>query len=185
MRLWLAGVAFVVAACGSTPKESFYTLSDGSPPPPAPQAGAPTIHIGTVAVPEEVDRTPMVIRTGPGKVEIDDVNRWVEPLKNAIPRALAGMLMRELGTPNVLAGRGSAGAPPDFRIAIDVQRFESSFTEGATLDAAWTVTPAKGAARTGRTYAREAAPSADHAGIAAAHRRALEKLARDLASAIR
>ncbi|HET6264924.1 MAG TPA: ABC-type transport auxiliary lipoprotein family protein, partial [Usitatibacter sp.] len=70
-------------------------------------------------------------------------------------------------------------------VALDVQRFDSSFAEGATLDAAWTVTPAKGPSRSGRTFAREAAPSRDHAGIAAAHRRALEKLAREIAAAIK
>jgi uncharacterized lipoprotein YmbA len=109
----------------------------------------------------------------------------VEPLKTAIPRALAGMLMAELGTPRVLAGRGVAGPAPDFRVAIDVQRFESSLADGATLDAAWTVTPARGPARTGRTLAQERLPTRDHAGIAAAHRRALERLAKDLAAAIR
>jgi uncharacterized lipoprotein YmbA len=66
-----------------------------------------------------------------------------------------------------------------------VQRFESSFSEGATLDAVWTVTPAQGAARSGRTFVQEAAPTRDHAGIAAAHRKALEKLAADIATAIR
>jgi len=49
----------------------------------------------------------------------------------------------------------------------------------------WTVTPAQGAARSGRTFVQEAAPTRDHAGIAAAHRKALEKLAADIAAAIR
>ena len=44
---------------------------------------------------------------------------------------------------------------------------------------------AKGAARTGRTFAQEPAPTHDHAGIAAAHRKALEKLAADIAATIR
>jgi uncharacterized lipoprotein YmbA len=77
------------------------------------------------------------------------------------------------------------GTKADYRVAVDVQRFDSSFSEGATLDAAWTVTPAQGPARTGRTFAQEAAGSRDHAGIAAAHRKALEKLAADIAAAIR
>lgn len=184
MRTWMAA-ALLLAACGSTPKENFYTLS---PPPgalPAASPSAVSVYVGPVSVPESVDRTPMVLRTGSSQVEIDDLHRWVEPLKTAIPRALAEMLMRELGTPRVLAGRGAAGASPDYRVAIDVQRFESSLADGATLDAAWTVTPAKGPPRSGRTLAQEALPSRDHAGIAAAHRRALEKLAKDLAAAIR
>ena len=183
-RLWVVA-AFVLAACGSTPKENYYTLS--GPPVALPAAsGTPlSVYIGPVSVPESVDRSPMVVRTGANAVDIDDLHRWVEPLKTAIPRALAELLMRELGTPRVLAGRSSSGAPADFRVAVDVQRFESSLADGATLDAAWTVTPAKGAARNGRTLARETLPSKDHAGIAAAHRRALEALARDLAAAMK
>ena len=90
-----------------------------------------------------------------------------------------------LGTPHVVAGRLTSATPADYRVVLDVQRFDSSFAEGATLDVAWIVTPAKGPPRNGRTFAREAAPSRDHAGIAAAHRRALEKLAREIAAAIR
>ena len=181
--LALAAAALAVAACGSTPREHFYTLTEGGAPPPA-TASSLTVHVGLASVPEAVDRTPLVIRTGPNQVDIDDLHRWVEPLKSAIPRALAELLMRELGTPRVTAGR-QAPALADYRVAVDVQAFDSSFADGATLDAAWTVTPAQGAARSGRTFAREPAPSADAAGIAAAHRRALARLARDIAAAIR
>jgi hypothetical protein len=187
MRTALAmAAALLLAACGSTPKENYYTLSAEAGGPPAAAAGSVSVHVAApVAVPEAVDRSPMVIRTGASQVDIDDLHRWVEPLKHAIPRALAELLMRELGTPHVVAGRLTSATPADYRVALDVQRFDSSFAEGATLDAAWTVTPAKGPSRSGRTFAREAAPSRDHAGVAAAHRRALEKLAREIAAAIK
>lgn len=184
MRIWL-GCALLLAACGSTPKESFYTLSTAPGPLPAGSPSSLSVYVGPVSVPDAVDRTPMVLRTGPTQVEIDDLHRWAEPLKTAIPRALAEMLMRALGTPRVLAGRQSSSTLVDFRVAVDVQRFDSSLSEGATLDAAWTVTPKQGTARTGRTFAREPLPSRDHAGIAAAHARALEKLAQDLAAAMK
>lgn len=179
-----AAAALLLAACGSTPKESYYTLSASPAPPPA-ATSTLSVQVGPVAVPDAVDRSPMVVRTGPNEVQIDDLHRWVEPLKTAIPRALAELLMQDLGTSHVLAGRASSGTPVDYRVAVDVQRFESSFSEGATLDAAWTVTPAQGPARRGRTFAHEAAASSDHGGIAAAHRKALEKLAADIAAAIR
>jgi len=185
MRTLLLFAALVAAACGSTPKESYYTLSGTPMRLPAAGASALSVVVGPVAVPDAVDRSPMVVRTGPNEVSIDDLHRWVEPLKTGIPRALAELLMRELGTPRVVAGRSASGTAADYRVAVDVQRFESSFSEGATLDAVWTVTPAQGAARSGRTFVQEAAPTRDHAGIAAAHRKALEKLAADIATAIR
>lgn len=175
----------LLAACGSTPKETFYTLSPSPGPLPPGSPSSVSVYVGPVSVPDAVDRTPMVLRTGPTQVEIDDLHRWAEPLKTGIPRALAEMLMRALGTPRVLAGRQSSVSAVDFRVAVDVQRFDSSLTEGATLDAAWTVTPAQGPPRSGRTFAREPLPSRDHAGIAAAHARALERLAADLAGAMK
>lgn len=184
MRIWIAA-ALLAAACGSIPKETFYTLSPGPGPLPAASASSVSVYVGPVSVPDTVDRTPMVLRTSPTQVEIDDLHRWAEPLKTGIPRALAEMLMRSLGTPRVLAGRQSSASVVDFRVAVDVQRFDSSLTEGATLDAAWTVTPAQGTPRTGRTFAQEPLPTRDHAGIAAAHGRALERLAADLAAAIK
>jgi uncharacterized protein len=141
--------------------------------------------VGTVSVPEAVDRTAMVIRVGPNQVDIDDANRWAEPLKAALPRVLAENLRRELGSTNVYSTRQASTPAPDFRVGVDVHRFDSSLDEGATLDALWTVTPASGPARSGQTVAKVPAGSRDAAGIAAAHSKAVEALARDIAAAIR
>jgi uncharacterized protein len=172
----------LLAGCGSVPKESFYTLSS-APPIETTSPATITVHVGPVAIPDTVDRTPMVIRKGPNQVDIEDYHRWAEPLKTAIPRALAANLARELGGARVSSGRLS-NAAADVRVTLDVSRFESSFSEGATLEAAWTVTRKTGAPVNGRTLARVPAPSADYAGIAGAHSRALEQLAREIAATI-
>ena len=128
----------------------------------------------------------MVLRSGPNEVAIDEFHRWAEPLKSAIPRVLADSLMRELGTQRVMTTRQSSSLAFDYRVAVDVQRFDSSFDEGAAIDALWTIRGAKGGEpRTGRTVARESAPSRDAQGVAAAHGRAIENVARDIAAAIR
>jgi hypothetical protein len=156
-RAIAAGLLAALAACGSSPKENFFTLSGPQTPLPAGSASSLSVFVGPVSVPESVDRTAMVLRTGPHQVEIDDGNRWAEPLKSAIPRVVA-----------------------------ETQRFESSLGEGATLDALWSITATRGGApRTGRTLAQEPSPSKDHQGVAAAHSRALERLARDIAAALR
>jgi uncharacterized lipoprotein YmbA len=179
MRLLLL---LLVAACGTAPKENFYTLSSPAPV----EAAAPAalaIVVGPVTVPESVDRNPMVIRTGPNTVEVDDLHRWAEPLKAAIPRVVAANLARELGA-RVTTGRQATGAAADYRVAIDVSRFESSLAEGAMIEAAWVVSGKSGAPASGRSVLREAASPGDHAGIAGAHSRALERLAKEIAAAI-
>jgi uncharacterized lipoprotein YmbA len=176
----------LLAACGSTPKESFYTLAGPATPMPAEAASPVAIFVGPVTVPEAVDRTPLVVRTGPNSVDIDDFHRWAEPLKSAIPRVIAETLMRELATPRVMASRAGAAMPVDFKVAVEIQRFESSFADGATLDALWTVTATRGGApRTGRTTVQERTSFPDREGVAAAHSRALARLGRDIAAAIK
>ena len=186
MRASVLAAALLAAACGSSPKLNYYTVV----PEPATGAAAATsaglsVFVGPVTIPEDVDRTAMVVRTGPNQVEIRDGDRWSEPLKSAIPRALSEHLMRELGTNRVYASRQGASSPADMRVAVEIRRFESSLEGGATIDALWTVTPAKGAARSGRSVITEAAGSRDPAGIAAAHSRALARLAGELAVALR
>jgi uncharacterized lipoprotein YmbA len=97
---------------------------------------------------------------------------------------LAAHLARELGTARVSSSRQGSGGDADYRVGVDVTRFESSFTDGATLEAAWTISGKGGTVR-GRTVAQEAATPGDYAGLASAHSRALEKVARDIATAIR
>jgi uncharacterized lipoprotein YmbA len=175
-------LALFLSACGTTPRESFYTLAS-APPVESTAPAKMTVHVGPVAIPDTVDRTPMVIRKGPNEVEIEDFHRWAEPLKTGIPRALAANLARELGGSRVSSGRlGNTGA--DYQVTLDVSRFESSFSDGATLEATWTVIRKTGAPTTGRTLARAPAPSADYSGVASAHSRALEQLAREIAAAI-
>ena len=193
-RTWLAiaVAAFLVGACGggAAVRESFYTLSAPAGATPAGTTAATSnvsIFVGPVSVPESVDRTQMVLRTGANEVEVSEQYRWAEPLKSAIARVIAETLTRELGTQRVLTSRSAAALAVDYRVAIELQRFDSSLTDGATIDALWTITPAAsrgGAVRTGRTRVTEPA-SGDPASLAAAHSRALDRVGRDIAAALR
>jgi uncharacterized lipoprotein YmbA len=178
--------AAILAACGGAPvHESFYTLSLPASGAAMPSSASPAIFVGPVSVPEAVDRTQMVLRTGANEVEISEQYRWAEPLKNAIPRVIGETLSRELGTSRVLTSRSAAALPVDYRVAIEVQRFDSSLASGATVDALWTITRVDGGTRrAGRTLANEAA-TGDAGSLAAAHARALDRVGREIAAAIK
>ena len=186
-RLCVALALFLAACGGASVKESFYTLEGPEGPVPAANAESLAIFVGPVSVPEAVDRAPMVLRTGPNQVEIAEAHRWAEPLKSAIARVVSEHLMRELATPRVMASRAGTGTEVDYRVGLEVQRFDSSLQDGATIDVLWTVTPVKrgGAAKTGRTSLREPAAGGTPEAVAAAHSRALRRVAQDIAAAIR
>ncbi len=173
----------LAAACASTPASRFYTLSAAA----TPVAGSSdlSVAVGPVSVPAIVDRPQIVVRTSPNEVRLDEFNRWASPLGNDIARVAAANLVAMLGTPRVTVASAAAGTDTDYRIAIQVQRFESALGEAATLDAVWTVSRSRdGKSQTGRTTVREPSPESGYDALAAAHSRAIARLSRDITDAV-
>lgn len=179
-------LAALVSACGSTPQERFFTLaSDAAPEARTATSGAGfTVVVGPVTVPESVDRPQMVLRLAANRVEIAEQARWAAPLKSEIPRVIADHLARLLDGARTATSTQRASTPPDYRVLIDIQRFESVLNEGATIQALWTVTVARDAKPiSGRSLVTERA-GAGYEELVAAHSRALAAVSRDIAAAI-
>jgi len=179
IRTLMVVLALFLSGCGSTLKERFYTLDAPEPPPTA--AGGPSVAVSPVTVPELVDRPQIVVRMGPNQVGIGEQARWAEPLKSAIARVVAANLATALGGRVAPQRAGDA----DYRVAIDVQRFESTPGDGVLIDAAWSVAPKNGERRVGRSLAREKVRGADYDALAAAHSAALAAISREIAAAIK
>ena len=176
---------FVGLASGcASPASHFYTLSAGAAP--AATSSNLSVVVGPVSVPAVVDRPQIVVTTGPNQVRPEEFNRWAAPLQNSIARVVAENLVAMLGTPRVILSSQTLGADADYRVAIEVQRFESAPGEAATLDAVWTVIRAKdGRSQTGRTTVREVTSDKSNDALAAAHSRALARLSGDIADGVR
>jgi uncharacterized lipoprotein YmbA len=184
-------MVLVIAAAGCSLgggglKETFYVLSGPEAPMPLEAAGAWVIYVGPVAVPDAVDRAPMVLMDSANHVDLSEEHRWAEPLKAAIPRIVAEHLMRLLSTPRVMSSRVGTSINVDFSIALEVQRFDSSLKDGATIDVLWTITGklAPPGGRSGRSSIHEPTQTPTPEGVAAAHSRALGRVAADIAAAI-
>ena len=172
-----------VAGCAS-PDSRFYALS-AAPAPAASPSSDLSVLVGPVIIPAAVDRAQMVVSAGPNQVRVDEFNRWVGPLQNGIARVVAENLVAMLGTPRVTVSSQTLTVL-DYRVAIDVQRFDSALGEAATLDAYWTVVRAKdGKSQTGRTSLREPTTAPGYEALAGAHSRALTRLSKDIADALR
>ena len=148
-------VVTLVVGCASPPSK-FYTLS--AIPGPAAPVSEVSVAVGPVTVPASVDRPQMVVSTGPNQVRLEEFNRWASPLANNIARVVAENLVAMLGTPRVTMFPQTLAAGADYRVAIEVQRFDSTLGGAQGLDAVWTVTRAKdGKSQTGRTTVSEPA----------------------------
>ena len=183
--------SITLGGCGAvvgkpSPRTHFYTLSVEDAAKTETAAAAPVMHVSVsrVAIPGAVDRPQIVARVASNEVEIFDFHRWAEPLQEAIPRVIAGNLARELGARYLVAAGTVPGLLPDVRVALDVQRFEAAIGASVTVDALWSVRPAAGVARAGRSTIEEHVPDDSHAGIAAAYSRALAAVAREIAAAV-
>jgi uncharacterized lipoprotein YmbA len=176
-------VAAIAAGCASSPSR-FYTLNstatgDGAPAMPD------AVAVGPVSVPALVDRPQFMVQVATNRVEINEFNRWAEPLNDNIARVVAGDLAALLGTPQV-ATAPLANFNPAWRVAINIQRFESVRGKSVLIEAVWVVRRAAGgAAHPGRTVASEPVAGTGFDALAAAHSRALAKVSADIAAAIR
>ncbi|MGQ0593088.1 MAG: PqiC family protein [Gammaproteobacteria bacterium] len=179
----LCALAALAAGCASPPSR-FYTLSGTTTP--AATSSTVSVAVGPVSIPAEVDRPEIVVSTGPNQVQLDEFNRWASPLENNMARVIAENLVAMLGTPRVSLFPQALSADADYRVAIEVQSFRSVPGEAAVLDAVWTVRRAQdGRTETRRTSVREAVQENGYDALAAAHSRALARMSRDIADAVR
>jgi uncharacterized lipoprotein YmbA len=182
VNFYLIGMA-LLCSCASPPA-SFYTLSaiQEKVMAPSPSVG---IAVGPVSIPETVDRPQMVLQAGPNEVTIDEMHRWAASPRDGIQRVVMENLSHLLGTSRVYRYPQGPVNSPDYRIEMEVLRFESTPGEGTFLDVVWTVRgSAKGEFKTGRTTSRQTVANKSYEALAGAHSQALEALSRDVAVAI-
>jgi uncharacterized protein len=184
-RLVAIAMLYTLAAgCASTPASRFYTLSAASEPPGS--SSTLSVVVGPVSVPAVVDRPQIVVSVGPNQVRLEEFNRWAAPLQNNIAGVVADNLVLMLGTPRITSSAQASSTDANYRAAIDVQIFQSVPGESALLDAVWSVRRTKdGQATTGRTKVRETVEDKGYDALAAAHSRAVARLSRDVADAVR
>jgi len=177
----------VLALCGcsTTPTGNFYTLGHATAPARNDAQASYSVAIGAVTLPQAVDRPQIVTRTGENQVAFDDFERWAGPLKDEIARSIAGNLTQLLEGASVFSYPQSARVESDYKVLVDVQRFDSTLGDGSSIEVLWQVRPAKGEPRSGRSTVREAAGGPGYDALVSAHSRALAAVSRDIANAIR
>jgi len=191
-RTGIAGlslIAAVLVGCGSSPPTHYYTLTAVAPAPGgSPERGSAeySVSVGPVTLPEIVDRPQLVVRVGANQVALVDQHRWAEPLKSEIPRVIAENLSQLLGAQQVVTYSQNLVRDAEFRVLVDIKRFDSTVGQTVTIDALWTVRRASGGEpATGRSLAQEPIGGDGYDAIVAAHGRALATVSRDVAESIR
>lgn len=174
----------LLAGCASQPSHH-YSLS-GIREAPSGTFSNLSLSVGPVSVPEPVNRPEIVLQAGPNRLVLDEFNLWAGPLHFEIQRVLMENLASLLGTDRVFRYPQGAINFPDFRVEVNVLRFESTLGSVALLDAVWTIRDKDAKElKTGRTTLHKPVSAESYDALAAAHSRALAALAREVADAIR
>ena len=134
LRFALAWLVSVGVGCTSAPIR-YYTLT---PPPdktlPASEITL-AIDVRVVHTPPQLNRSELMVRTGPAEVTLLENERWASPVKDEIKDALRLELQRRLGR--------MSGLRPDFTkltLDIDVQHIEAELGRYALLEVSWSAT---------------------------------------------
>ncbi len=161
--------------------------------PPVPAAGAEVSTAAPnwqlmqpVVVPAYLDRDALLLPQGPGGLLALSGQRWAEPLRDSVPRALRQDLATLLGEARVWTTPLPAGVVIARQLRVELLALEATPDRSAVLlRARWSIADAAGAAPPRAESVSLTVPSAapDLDSLVAAHRLALWRLAERIAAA--
>ncbi|HAT29330.1 MAG TPA: hypothetical protein DCW29_00305 [Janthinobacterium sp.] len=171
-----------LAGCATAPAEHFYTLAGAA----APARSDVNYYVEVLAVnlPPQVSRNQLVVTGAGGRIELLEQERWAGPLAAEVGQALSLGVTGELGAIDVYRTPYPETLPV-YRISTNVQRFESVLGQYALIDAVWSVRQlSTSKVLTCRSVVKEGV-DAGYDSLVAGHRRALRRVAAQMARAIR
>lgn len=138
---WILASSLLLSACASTPPTNFYVLEPLSEPSASAtdMAKKHLIGVGPVSIPALIERQKIVTRTAANGVEIAEFHQWASPLKEDITRVLTHDLSLLLPGDVIRSYPWGAFGSVDYRIIVDVVRFDTHPGQSANLEAGWAI----------------------------------------------
>lgn len=123
-RLVLAAAGLVLlAACGSSPTPTLYTLA---PVPGTPRKGGPrVVALREISLARYLERPQIVRSSASYQLEMELNDWWGEPLAAMLGRVTVEELSERLPGSIVLSELGAVGNKPDATVEINVLRFDA------------------------------------------------------------
>ena len=183
MALWVAG-------CASTPTYKFYMLSAMQAADPTSQAvyrsNDATISVNLVSFPSYLDRPQIVTRPTAHTLAIHEFRRWGGSLEADFLRVLGENLSILLDTQRIFLPQQKVPFTIDYRVAIEVKRFDGDLGKQVVLDVDWMIITQENKERAviRKSVIREAVDSHDYESLVSAKSQAVEKLSREIADVL-
>ena len=187
---WLATlVAALATGClgGSAAEPEYFTLSEAAGPDLAPVAARPELGLvlAQVELPRYLDRSELVTRHGPHRLEVWNLERWGGSLRTDVQRVVADDLSRLLGTTRIAVYPAEARFAVNCRVLLELLELGSAPGQPVVLRARWTLAGADGSAlAASETNVRQPPASTSWEDYVAAQRAALGVVTHEIAERI-
>ncbi len=186
----LLAAALLVSGCfGTSPPSRFYVLSASPEARTAVPSTGPegTLGVFPTKVADYLDRPQIVTFLGDNAVDIDEYNRWAEPLGAGVTRVLAAELSALLPGWRVVPQPWDPVIPARASVVVTVTALGWNGAGEARLDATWGILESNGgkALARGRATLRRQSKATDATTQAAAASALVSELAHEIASAVR
>jgi uncharacterized lipoprotein YmbA len=140
---WLISLstALLLTACLSTPPTHFYVLEplSESPLKPIISGQKRQIGLGPISIPALLERKQIVTRLPDNSVSIAEFHQWAAPLKDNIAQVLTHNLATLQTDDLIRTYPWSAYGMVDYRIIIDIIRFDTRPEQSINFEATWTI----------------------------------------------
>jgi len=190
-RFLLFGLGLLlVLGCASSPPTRFYTLGSlqegGSERRESTSDQGLVLRVGPIKLPEYLDRTEIVTRSSSNKITFSDFDVWAGSLAEDFGQILAENLSVLLSTESVIVYPRPRPSF-DYQIVVDVIRFDGPLGGDVSLIARWAIMEGKERKLVSVRKSTIIEPSGakGYEALVAADSRALEKLSREIAEAIK
>ncbi|WP_066980358.1 PqiC family protein [Methylomonas lenta] len=142
IRFIVLCVSGLLSACASSPPTHFYTLESQSRPPATTTsaiAKKPLIGIGPLSLPALLDRNQIVTRTEDSSIQLAEFDQWAAPLKDNVIAVLSENVSILQPNAIVRAYPWSIYGNVDYRVIIDITRFDTQLGKWVNLEASWVI----------------------------------------------
>ncbi len=185
----LLTTAVLAGGCFGSKPTRFYTLSSlaGDTAGTVDSRGASrVIAVGPVSIPDYVDRPQIVVRESTNQVQLAGLDQWAGSLSDMVGRVLVEDLAAQLPGDQVVAFAQAGASVFDYRVAVQITRFDVSTAGEAVVSATWRVWDRAGTKTrlTASSTTRALAPSATYQDRVAALSQAVADLGGDIARSL-
>ena len=182
MALLVLGVGGCLSV--SPPPRSY--LLSAAIPPQSPSGAPVVVGVGPVTIPAYLDRSPIVVRTGADEVRLSGEHHWAELLRDGVPRTLAENLSAMIPTDAVALFPWRTPWTVQYRVTVDILRFDGALGGPAVLHARWRLLDGAGKELVLQAvHLQDTASEPTYSALVAAESRLLARLSRDIAAEIR